>query len=427
MRGEGLAGAERLLVFGPIDLQYPIRPSERRGLVVVRLDTDSPSAPRATELLDLVASRSNSFMFLDADGTANSDWYALEAMPTWTGVVPHSRFVDILFDMSGALGAHIDIDNLAPLALLRRWSGNRSHVEVLAPSKLSGSHVVFTRVNVLGSPQDVPLQAAVPMSLGHVTKYASDLINEKAVYTKAERGVEIEVKINLGQGASIWHVASSLLKEIQQGGFESYELLTRDEFDRYQIRNQMFEVCEPLEERGYISFMKTAPAGYMIKRKIFPEDARRRIEKTKSNVGSFPSDHQLEGYLADEFPKLKCRRLPAFVRTRFDINLESLLSGHNFAVMVDECTVEGHPDEVLRQVELEYIRSREHYGLRFENIDDELDELTDRVERCLAVLGIPASRTLYSKLSFLRDVLERASSPSARNIPVTGGKDLDDS
>ena len=43
---------------------------------------------------------------------------------------------------------------------------------------------------------------------------------------------------------------------------------------------------------------------------------------------------------------------------RYDINLESLSTGHNYSIMFDRCTTAADPVEPLVRCEIEYLRSR---------------------------------------------------------------------
>lgn len=84
---------------------------------------------------------------------------------------------------------------------------------------------------------------------------------------------------------------------------------------------------------------------------------------------------------------------------RFGVNLESLTTGHVYAVSVGETLVDG---EALRQVEVEYVRSRVHDGLDASRIDAEVTAVTAHVERWLRREDVPFERTLTSRLTLLR-------------------------
>ena len=75
-----------------------------------------------------------------------------------------------------------------------------------------------------------------------------------------------------------------------------------------------------------------------------------------------------------------------------------------YSISVDECTVDSSPSTVLRQVEIEYVRSRVlHQPADMEFIEQELMSVVGSVQEYLERRGFKVRRGYYSKLSFLRD------------------------
>ncbi len=97
--------------------------------------------------------------------------------------------------------------------------------------------------------------------------------------------------------------------------------------------------------------------------------------------------------------------MPPFRRVRYDVNLESIASGHLYAALFDRVTLLARPDLALVQCELEYRRSRTVLPPDEPAVLAELDRLGDWLETFLAKRGLATDRGSYSKLSFLRDTV----------------------
>jgi hypothetical protein len=85
--------------------------------------------------------------------------------------------------------------------------------------------------------------------------------------------------------------------------------------------------------------------------------------------------------------------------------VQSVTIGHYFGIETDEVTLSGAGGGRLRQVEIEYLKTRWHSGMDAASIDGEMNRLTDLLTAFLAKRGIASERGFYSKLSFLRDSL----------------------
>lgn len=102
--------------------------------------------------------------------------------------------------------------------------------------------------------------------------------------------------------------------------------------------------------------------------------------------------------------------LPVFRRKRFDVNFESLKTGHVYGVYFDICrTVDSPAEHSFGQVEVEYCRSRTAFLL--DDIFEEFNFLAKYVERLLSEKKVAYKEDLFSKLDFSRQ------SRSKNNIP----------
>jgi hypothetical protein len=123
-----------------------------------------------------------------------------------------------------------------------------------------------------------------------------------------------------------------------------------------------------------------------------------------SELGPIPTS--LDVYVRDVLG-LRARRMPTFRRLRYDINVESLRTGHYYGIFFDRCHLIDHPTEVMSQCEIEYWSSRTTGQPAEAEILDEMQQVGTWVEALLTEYGLPANRTHYSKRSFLRDAARR--------------------
>ncbi len=98
----------------------------------------------------------------------------------------------------------------------------------------------------------------------------------------------------------------------------------------------------------------------------------------------------------------------SFRRVRYDVNVESLRTGHGYAVMFDRCTLpasseaESGDGAVLVQCEVEYLRSRTVLPVDEDMLMDEFAWLVGQVRRWLDDQSIDTVEDHQSKLTFLR-------------------------
>lgn len=303
---------------------------------------------------------------------------------------------DMLLDPMFAQQAGLQPGDV-PLALIAPSSDDAAHVYIRI--RLEGSESLFVRLTETAVDGDV----AVWLATARAGYFAHRLYlgNHQCYYYRRFAGTEIEHKYQMPADADIYHMCRAVWADIRDGGFPGYALEFRDGYQAWDYDNQIFEVCEPEDEAGYISFIPLVGGGYTLKRKWFTEDQTARREVMYKESGEVSDRVE---YLRDRFG-VEASGLPAFRRVRYDVNLESTTTGNVFGIFFDEVTVASHPQALLRQCEVEYLRTRSVLENTDETCLAELEEVAQWLERFLADHNVAAERGVYSKLSFLRDVV----------------------
>ncbi|MER7485558.1 hypothetical protein ABTY20_06505 [Streptomyces sp. NPDC126497] len=397
-------GVTRRLVLADIAHQYSVAPTEGAPTVVAELAPEAGNGTRAMELLRQEDTTAQAISLIDDAGAARPLPRPAEPLTTWACTRFPEEFTAYL---SGALPpsagpAGSPLAALAPLMLLRtHTAADRPCTEVLMCARVRTIGTLFVRAARFHHAADAGLPEIVAEALRHRTALQDHLRIENNAYLPYEKGVEIEQKVTLLDDASIWSLSKDIWTSVENGGFPGFVTDPGYELTRWHFVQHNYEVVAPSEAAGHYAFQENPDGRYQLKMKTFPADALRRTEIFRKGV-EVP-DQNFDEYLAREFPGLTFRRLPSFRRTRFDVNVQSLATGHCFGIESDETTVDGPDGRKLRQVEMEYLETRWHEGMDASSIDDELRRLTDLVEAFLAKDGIAAERNFYSKLSFLKD------------------------
>jgi len=388
------AAVERLLVFGDVSRQYSVAPQRDIPFVVARLEPAADTAPQAVEYLRAADTASPAITVVPAIGPTREVQLA-EVAPTWSGHHAGDALVQALRDMATTM------DGLAPLMVLRVHRGDGDWlVEVLPSTRLREVGAVFARVARFTTAAGTPIGELLGRAIEESATLRANIITEWQGWHNFEEGTEIEAKICLNDPVSIWSLSSAIAPEIGGPRFPGFIPDVGNEMQRWEFTQRSFEVLAPADEVGYIAFVTHATGTYL-RQKKFAQEGLRRIEIIRSKV---PADDPA-AFLAAEYPDLQVRELPGFTRVRFDVNVESVVTGHFFGIEIDEVTEHDHGN-VLRQVEVEYHRSRLHEGLDGSLIDGELQRLVGLVETYLDGRGIACERNYYSKLSFLRDCVD---------------------
>ncbi|MFI6991786.1 hypothetical protein [Nonomuraea wenchangensis] len=228
------------------------------------------------------------------------------------------------------------------------------------------------------------------------------LNNHRRYFHTHFAGIELEHKYNLTPGMDIWAVAMELLKALRHGVLDGCRPEYRDEFQTYFTENHLFDVTGPEEELGYASFIRTVDGSHALKRKWYSEDTLARREQLSTDLDVPPSG--FEEYLREKMG-LQVQAMPPYRRVRYDIQCESMVTGHIYGIFLDQCSLLAAPDVVLSQCELEYRRSRSVLDHDQDEVLAEMERISRWLQEYLTARGLTQERTYYSKRTFLRDVV----------------------
>ncbi|MEV3926959.1 hypothetical protein [Actinomadura coerulea] len=289
---------------------------------------------------------------------------------------------------------------LVPLCYLAQQPSGAYHAFAQIRFYAEDACFVRTTPEPIGEGPAEALDWLEPMLAAHAAS-ALRLNNHLRYFRTHFAGTELEYKYNLPSTVDIWATSLQLLKTLRHGGLADFRPEYREEFQINYFDNHMFDITGPAAERGYASFIPAASGKYILKRKWFTEDSFARREQIFPDIDISPdefSDH-LRSKLG-----LEVRPLPPFRRVRYDIQCESMRTGHVLGIFIDRCSLLNAPDTVLSQCELEYRRSRNILPHDAQEVLSDMEHVDRWLVKYLADLGMPTRRTFYSKLSFLRDV-----------------------
>ena len=335
------AAVTRRLIIADMARQYPLAACDAAPVLVVELAEAVGDGPRAMEFLASGSTAGRAVTALGGDPLP----VLAEPLPVWSGTDLSPEFAARLREALPAA----QLSSLAPIMLLRTHTGaawNGTEVLMLARMRTLGS--IFVKVGQVAHAAGAGLTEVVTAAFGDFGDLPGRVRAEGA-YLAYEKGVEIEEKVTLRDDVSIWAVTKNLWRAVEDGEFPGFIPDPGYELTRWQITQHNFEVTGAAGRQGHFGFMEGPDGGYYLRMKSFTEDALRREETFREM--EIP-DGDFEKYLAHEFPELRFRRLPSFVRTRFDVNVQSVTTGHCFGIETDEVTViDG--DRRLRQIEME--------------------------------------------------------------------------
>ena len=224
------------------------------------------------------------------------------------------------------------------------------------------------------------------------------LNNYNSLYTKINPDVESEYKLDLPQNTDIWNLQRYFIKALQTKKLKGYLHNPSKGITRWLFENYLFEITKPQKERGYISFIRNPNGTYIIKHKIYDKDKLHRIELRNRDI---KIEGSLESYLKNNYPNLRFKKYPMFMREFYGFVMDSLDTGNNFGFTADRCYIPNTNYPALVQVEIEYYNS---LNLKKPtNYKRELKIVTEMYEDNLKKLQIPYRRSFYSKLTYLKD------------------------
>jgi hypothetical protein len=407
----------RHLVFGDVSCQYSVTPIPDAPLLAAELAAEPGVGRRAMEFLRRPQTASSSVSVIGVEGTVRTVDLGPESVETWASLGFTAELAARLSGPQDPAGSGEliggGLDTLAPLMLLRTHrKAEQPFTEVLMCGRVRSIGTLFVRVAQFTHTAEAGINELISGALERSASLQDNVRIEGNAYTAYEKGIEIEQKVNLLDEVSIWSVTQSLWSAVENGEFTGFITDPGYELTRWHFRQHNFEVTAPASEIGHIAFQETPSGTYQLKLKRFAEDALRREEIVYKGI-EIP-DADFAGYLRRNYPSIQFKHLPSFTRTRFDINVQSVITGNYFGVETDEVLLLDQDGPKLRQVEMEYLETRWHEGMDPSNIDEDMERLTGLVERHLADRGIAAERSFYSKLSFLKGCLENPAAESAR-------------
>ncbi|MGW7051080.1 hypothetical protein [Streptomyces sp. NPDC054887] len=229
------------------------------------------------------------------------------------------------------------------------------------------------------------------------------LNNHQRYYRKCFGGKELEYKYTLTPPVDSWTLTVELYQDLLAGGLPGYLMEYRDEFQAWDYLNHLFEVTGPEEDRGYVSFIPTTDGKHLLKRKWYAQDAFERRESHTYGL-DLADDGRFEEYIREEL-KVRAVRLPSFRRVRYDVNFESVRTGHVYGIFFDHCSLVEAREVTLNQCELEYLRSRVAVEPDEAEVLAEMTEIVAWLEAFLRARGLSDERGFYSKRTFLKDAV----------------------
>lgn len=274
-------------------------------------------------------------------------------------------------------------------------------VHVYSQIRFPGPDACFLRIT--GEPLrtgDVESLDWLPRALDLHRQHAQFLNSHERHFQKWRADQELEYKYTLTAETGIYRLAVDVRHALREEALPEFMLRYRNEFECWDYLNYLFEVIEPAEQRGYVSFMPTSDGAHVQKRKWFTDDAVLRREQLTYGV---VLDTNVEDYVRSTLG-LQVRALPWFRRVRYDVNLESTRTGGCFCILFDRCTLLEEPHQALVQCELEYTRSRTLHPPAEHDVLSDLEAIAGWLDTFLAQHELGVQRGTYSKLSFLRDV-----------------------
>ncbi|WP_406138597.1 hypothetical protein [Streptomyces sp. NBC_01089] len=231
------------------------------------------------------------------------------------------------------------------------------------------------------------------------------LNNHQRYYQKLFPGKELEYKYTLEPPVDSWTLMVEMYRELLDGVLPGYIPEFRDEFQAWDYANHLFEITGPTEaERGYASFIPTTDGKHLLKRKWYVEDGFERRE-THTYGLDLTDDGGFERHIT-EVLGVTGVRLPSFRRVRYDINFESVRTGHVYGIFYDHCSLVDDPGVTLNQCELEYLRSRVAVPAAEADVLEEMSAITTWLESFLRARGLNDEAGFYSKRTFLKDTVK---------------------
>lgn len=393
MHADQTLGRGAWVVLGPVYLlngTAPHKPDD--PIVLVRVPPQEVCLPATT-----VALRWNTLGPCPADALRTRGARVSSARIDGGDLFPDAIAGPALRGLVGAEAA----PNLVPLCYLSEHPGGGYHAYAQIRFHPEDACFVRTTHEPVGRGSVEELRWLDPVLAAHA-KSSMALNNHLRYFRKHFTGTELEVKYTLDPSLNIWPASMGLLKALRDGELQDCRPEYREEFQIHHTQNYLFDVMGPESEIGYASFIPTVTAGHVLKRKWFTKDAFARREELTSGLELSPD--QFETYLSGVLG-LQVLAMPPFQRVRYDIQCESMRTGHIYGIFLDRCSLLAAPEVVLSQCELEYLRSRSILDHDQDGVLREMGRIDNWLCTYLTTRGWTNERTFYSKRSFLRDAV----------------------
>jgi len=379
-----------ILILGPINWRYKIPEKTENSFIVVDIDQTRHNIGVHTAILSTDCGVYNNYREFLLDGTLLS-----------SGILSINK---IFFEFGLCEQIQPDIanaENFVPLFLVSKTEAN---LITYSSTMFSNSKILFLRTsfddsqNIKEAESNEIVIEGLTLALENHQK--NKLFLNYNIYSlkKFNPDKEIEYKLNIAESTNIWNLAKQFYKEIDGGKLTHFTFGFTLPFKQAEFENHIFEVQEPLSEKGYISFIPCPNGDYIVKQKIYQNDSLERIERAKTNV---LIETTFEDYLNEKYPHLIYNRLAPFTRIRYHIDLESLETGNIYSVVFDKSFIEKSDYIPLLQCEVEYMRTRTIGDIC--SVMDELEQVYKFTKDFIFSLQIPYQETFYSKLSYLKD------------------------
>jgi hypothetical protein len=381
----------RVLVAGPPGLINGTLRPEAVPTAVVDLPLSPTGEPVNTIRLDL-AGWTATVRAVAPDGTAGPE----TTLPA-EELFGHLRPGAALRDLTGTPGA------LVPLFVIEEVAGADPAVHVYSQVRFEAADALFIRTTEAPVPATSWPPAGPDVLAEAVRLHRAEALflnNHQRYYRKCQPDDEIEVKFTLRPPADIWDLTADAYERIAGGRMPGYVPEYRDEFQQWDYPTRLYEVTSPDDERGYVSFIPTPDGRRIVKRKWYTADAMIRRERM-APPERLPSTEDYVRSLGVGY-----RKLPAARRIRYDVNFESVATGHVYGIFFDHFYVVGAEHLVLSQCEIEYLRSRTVIAPDEAAVLKELDWVVEWTRALLDEREVPYELGYYSKLSFLRDCVD---------------------
>jgi hypothetical protein len=306
---------------------------------------------------------------------------------------------NVLDRSSASLSAVLEQDSNVPIGLLR--PGPASSIQIYPQVDLYLRHARFLRLP--GEPSEPG--AAVADLLAGIDEHFLKITNYLCFRVNLKPNVELEHKFTLTGHPDVYALARDTLRLADSGGLPGWHLEFREEIQSWDFLNHVYAIEEPAGDAGYVSFIPTTDGRHTVKRKLFTKDTdeRRELRNRGVEVGA-----DFETYLRDVLGLAPAWNA-SFRRLRYDVSVESIVSGNVFGIAFDRCIVIDQSGQrvagaaELSQCEMEYIYSQALTGATFDGVRDDLDSLRQLMTGYFEQRGIGNYQTHESKLTFLRN------------------------